>query len=144
MPVTGMDGFLWIDRTGKMRTTHQAYTGRFNTGPYGVKQGEEVLVPLAGAWASGLEENFPDDAELLLNAAAGWDIFWHCPDKALAGFEVAAAKGSAIAAYNAALMRLERKQAGDADKALELFERGAALGDEPSVAQAAKLRAVIQ
>jgi hypothetical protein len=144
MPVEGMDGFLWIDRTGKMRTTHQAFTGRFDTGPYGVKPGAEVLIPLAGGWASGHEKQFPDDPELLLDAAAGWDIFWLCPDKALAGFEAAAAKGSAIGAYNAGLMRLERKQAGDADKALTLFERGAALGDGKSAEQAAKLRAVIQ
>lgn len=140
MPVTGMDGFVWIDRTGKMRTTRQAFTGRFNTGAYGVKQGEEVLVPLAGGWASGREAEFADDPEFLLMAAAGWDIFMLCPDKALAGFEAAAAKGSAIAAYNAALMRLERKRAGDAAAALELLDRGAALGDEKSAALAAKLR----
>jgi hypothetical protein len=144
MPVTGMDGFAWIDRTGKMRTTRQAFSGFLNTGPYGIKEGADVLVPLAGAWASGRETEFADDAELLLAAAAGWDIFWLCPDKALAGFEAAAAKGSAIGAYNAGLMRLERKRTGDAHAALKLFERGAALGDSPSAAQAARLRAVIQ
>jgi hypothetical protein len=144
LPVTGMDGFVWIDRTGKMRTTRQAFTARFNTGPYGVKQGSEVMVSLAGGWASGREADFPEDPELLLEAAAGWDIFMLCPDKALDGFEAAAAKGSAIAAYNAGVMRLERGKAGDAHAALKLFERGAALGDGKSAAQAETLRATIQ
>jgi hypothetical protein len=140
MPVTGMDGFVWIDRTGKMRTTHQAFTVRRNSGPYGVKQGAEVMVPLAGGWATGLEERFPDDANLLLAAATGWDVFMLCPDRALAGFELAATKGSAIAAYNAGLMHLERAQAGDVEAARKWFERGVALGDKPSAGQLAKLR----
>lgn len=62
-------------------------------------------------------------------AAAGQELFFLCPDKALAGYERAAAKGSAVAAYNAALMRLER---GERAAALTLFERGAALGDAKS------------
>jgi len=141
MPVTGMDGFVWIDPAGRMRTTHQAFTVRNDTGPYGVRPGAEVFVSLAGGWAAGHEDRFPDQPELLLEAAAGWDIFMLCPDRALAGFEAAAAKGSAIGAYNAALIRLERAQPGDADAALKLFDRGAALGDAKSKEQAAKLRA---
>jgi hypothetical protein len=141
MPVTGMDGFVWIDRSGAMRTTHQAFTVRNDTGAYGVKPGEEVLVSLTAGWASGHEPDFPNDPELLLMAATGWDIFMLCPDKALVGFEAAAAKGSAIAAYNAGVMRLERGEPGDAKAALAQFDRGAALGDEKSAQAAAKLRA---
>jgi hypothetical protein len=141
MPVTGMDGFVWIDRTGKMRTTHQAFTVRHDTGPYGITPGAEVFVSLASGWAAGHEDLFPDDPELLLEAAAGWDIFMLCPERALAGFEAAAAKGSAIGAYNAGLIRLERARDGDAAAALALFERGAALGDAKSKEQAAKFRA---
>lgn len=70
-----------------------------------------------------------------MRAAAGWDVFFLCPDKALAGFERAAAKGSAIAAYNAALMRLERGREGDRTAALALLERGVALGDAKSKAR---------
>jgi hypothetical protein len=144
MPVTGMDGFVWIDRTGKMRTTHQAFTVRRDSGPYGVKQGAEVMVSLAGGWASGREADFADDPQYQLLAAAGWDIFMLCPDKALAGFEVAAAKGSAIGAYNAGLLRLERGKAGDAQAALKLFQRGAALGDAKSAEQLARLRSAVR
>jgi len=144
LPVSGLDGFLWVDRAGNLRTTRQEFTGRRNTGPYGVKAGAEVFVPLAGGWAAGLEDRFPDDAALLLDAAVGWDVLMLCPDKALAGFEAAAAKGSAIAAYNAGLMRAERMRAGDAEAALALFERGAALGDAKSAERAGKLRASIQ
>jgi hypothetical protein len=140
LPVTGMDGFLWIDHAGKMRTTHQAFTVRRDGGPYGVKQGAEVLVPLAVGWAAGAEDKVPDNADLLLAAATGWDVFMLCPDKALAGFEAAANKGSAIGAYNAGLMHLERAAPGDLEQARTWFERGAARGDAKSAEQAAKLR----
>ena len=62
-------------------------------------------------------------------------MFFLCPDKALAGFERAAANGSAIAAYNAALMRLDRGADGDRAAARKLLERGAALGDARSRAR---------
>lgn len=71
-------------------------------------------------------------AGMLTRAAAGWDVFFLCPDKALAGFENAATKGSAIAAYNAALMRLERSLEGDRAAAISLLERAAMLGDATS------------
>jgi TPR repeat protein len=93
----------------------------------------ELFLPLVAGWPAFVEDRIAeDDAALLMHAAAGWDIFFLCPDRALAGFERAAAKGNAIAAYNAALMRLERNADGDRAAALALLERAAALGDARS------------
>lgn len=135
-PVRGEDGFLWVKADGSRRTTRQAYTARQGAGTYYLPKGGEVLAALAGGWPAYVEDRIPDDQpELLMRAAAGWDVFFLCPDKALAGFERAAAKGSAIAAYNAALMRLERGREGDRVAALALLERGVALGDAKSKAR---------
>jgi hypothetical protein len=135
-PVRGEDGFLWLAPDGKRRTTYQAFTLFEGAGAYHIPKGGEVLAPLAAGWPAFVEDRIPqDDAELLMRAAAGWDVFFLCPDKALAGFEHAASKGSAIAAYNAALMRLERNADGDRPAALALLERGAALGDAKSKAR---------
>lgn len=132
-PVDGEDGFLWISPDGSGRTTRQAFTTRVGGGSYFVPKGHEVFVPLVAGWPANIEARIPDDdANLLMHAAAGWDVLMLCPDKALAGFERAASKGSAIAAYNAALMRLERNAEGDRDAALALLERGVALGDAKS------------
>jgi hypothetical protein len=132
-PVRGEDGFLWLAQDGTRRTTRQAFTLREGAGSYFLPKGDEVFVPLVAGWPAFVEEQAPeDDAELLMRAAAGWDVFFLCPDKALAGFEHAAKKGSAIAAYNAALMRLGRNADGDRTLALELLERGVALGDAKS------------
>jgi hypothetical protein len=132
-PVKGEDGFLWLAKDGTRRTTRQAFTTREGAGSYFLPKGSEVLVPLVAGWPAFVEEQIPeDDANLLMGAAAGWDVFFLCPDKALAGFERAAAKGSAIAAYNAALMRLERGNSGDRAAALALLERGVVLGDAKS------------
>jgi hypothetical protein len=133
LPVKGEDGFLWLAQDGTRRTTRQAFTLREGAGSYFLPKGSEVLVPLAAGWPAYVQDRIPeDDAGLLMRAAAGWDVFFLCPDKALAGFEHAAEKGSAIAAYNAALMRLERDADGDRTAALALLERGAALGDAKS------------
>lgn len=140
-PVRGEDGFLWLSKDGIRRTTHQAYTVREGAGSYFLPAGADLFVPLVAGWPTFLEGDLADtDPTLLTQAAAGWDVMFLCPDKALAGFERAAAKGSAIAAYNAALMRLER--GGDADRtiALALLERAAALGDEKSQARLKKER----
>lgn len=135
-PVSGEDGFLWVKPDGSRRTTRQAYTARRGAGAYFLPKGAEVMPALAGGWPAFVENQIRDDQpELLMRAAAGWDVFFLCPDKALAGFERAAAKGSAIAAYNAALMRLERGRDGDRAAALVLLERGAALGDAKSKAR---------
>lgn len=135
-PVRGEDGFLWLAADGRRRTTHQAFTVFEGAGAYRVPKGAEVLAPLAAGWPAFVEDHIPqDNAELLMRAAAGWDVFFLCPDKALAGFEHAAGKGSAIAAYNAALMRIERDAEGDREAALALLERGVALGDAKSKAR---------
>jgi hypothetical protein len=130
-PVNGKDGFLWMDKKGGMRTTKQAFTMREGGGPYSVPTGAEVFVPLAVGWAAGIEDRLgPDDHELMLLAGVGNDVFLLCPDGALTDFEAAAKMGNAIAAYNAALVRLERNQKGDRDAALKLLERAAQLGDD--------------
>lgn len=141
LPVKGEDGFLWLAKDGTRRTTRQAFTVREGAGSYSLPEGAEVFVPLVAGWPAYVQEQIPeDDANLLTLAAAGWDIFFLCPDKALDGFETAAAKGSAIAAYNAALMRLERGDDGDRAAAISLLERGAALGDAKSRARLVRER----
>ena len=131
--VTGEDGFLWLSQDGGRRATRQAFTIHAGAGPYFLPDGADVLVPLVAGWpVSVLEQIADDDPEMLMRAAAGWDVFYLCPDKALAGFEHAAAKGSAIAAYNAAIMRLERDAGGDRDAAIRLLERAMELGDDKS------------
>ncbi|WP_152984468.1 hypothetical protein [Stenotrophomonas terrae] len=134
-PVSGEDGFLWLRKDGSRRTTQQAFTIRDGGGSYFVPEGEELLAPLVVGWYSEAQDVLPaQDAVLQLRAAAGWDIFMLCPDNALGGFEHAAKLGSAVAAYNAAIMRLERGGAGDRSAALAMLERGAALGDGKSQA----------
>lgn len=135
-PVRGEAGFLWVAADGTRRTTRQAYTVRQGAGSYFLPKGGEVMAALAGGWPAEVEGLIPDDQpEMLMRAAAGRDILYLCPDKALAGFERAAAKGSAIAAYNAAAMRLERGGEENRTAALALLERGAALGDAKSKAR---------
>ncbi|MGH8028422.1 MAG: hypothetical protein ACREO3_00660 [Arenimonas sp.] len=128
-PVEGQDGFLWIDRTGKTRTTHQAFSVWHNTGAYAVPTGEEVMIALVEGWKVSRDDFPADDPAFMLQAAVGSDVFKLCPEEALARFEAAAAKGSAIAAYNAALVRLERKHSGDEKAAIAFMTRAAALGD---------------
>lgn len=135
-PVTGMDGFLWMDSKGGMRTTRQAYTLRRGAGRYFVPTGEEVMVSLVAGWAAGLEDRLgPEDGEMMLLAGVGRDVFLLCPEGALTDFEAAAAMGNAIAAYNAAQFRLERNRAGDREAALKLLERAKDLGDAKAAAQ---------
>ncbi|RDZ27886.1 hypothetical protein [Lysobacter silvisoli] len=141
-PVKGEDGFLWLAKDGSRRTTRQAYTVREGAGSYSLPRGAEVFTALVAGWPAFVQDQISaDEPDLLMRAAAGWDILFLCPDKALAGFELAADKGSAIAAYNAALMRLERGAKGDRAAALALLERGAALGDGKSRARLSSERA---
>lgn len=135
-PVRGEDGFLWLAQDGTRRTTRQAFAAREGAGSYSLPKGSEVFVPLVVGWPAYVQDQIPEtDADLLMRAAAGWDVFFLCPDKALAGFEHAAAQGSAIAAYNAAIMHLERGADGDRAAAFALLERGVALGDAKSRAR---------
>lgn len=132
-PVKGEDGFLWLAKDGSRRTTRQAFTTREGASSYFLPGGSEVFVSLVGGWPAYVQDQIAEnDADMLMRAAAGWDVFFLCPDKALTGFEHAATIGSPIAAYNAALMRLERGADGDHASALVLLERGAALGDAKS------------
>lgn len=131
-PVKGENGFLWLAANGARRTTRQAFTVRDGAGSYFLPKGAEVFVSLAIGWPAFVEQMDPDDPELAMRAAVGHDAFFLCPDKALAGFERAAGMGHAIAAYNAAVMRLERNGDGDRAAALALLERAAQLGDGKS------------
>jgi len=139
--VKGEDGFLWMDKHGATRTTHQAFTVRSGSGPYGVHEGDEVMVSLVDGWVAGMEDRIPaTDGEVMLLAGVGQDVFMLCPEHALADFEVAAQRGNAVAAYNAAFIRLERNEAGDRAAAEQLLTRAAALGDAKSTERLAGLR----
>ena len=131
VPVSGMDGFLWVDRKGGLRTTHQAFTIRQGIGLYRIHPGDEVMEAFTAGWPIYLEDRFEKDkeADLMMRAGVGWDVFSLCPDHALATFEKAAKMGSAMAAYNAAMMRLDRNGPGDQGAAFDLLTRAAALGD---------------
>lgn len=132
--VIGLDGFMWAKKDGGTRTTRQSFTVRKGSGIYGVRAGEDVMSALTVGWASDFQAEMEKsgDAKGMLTAAVGWDAFYLCPEKALAAFERSARFGSAIGAYNAAVMRIERAQTGDREAALELLELGAALGDVKS------------
>lgn len=142
-PVKGQNGFLWMDKHGATRTTHQAFSVRQGGGLYGVHDGDEVMVSLVEGWAAGMEDRIPaNDGEFMLKAGVGQDVFLLCPEHALADFEAAAKMGNAVAAYNAAFIRLERNQAGDRVAAEQLLARAAALGDAKSTERLAGLRHV--
>lgn len=135
-PVQGEDGFLWLSKDGSRRTTHQAFTLREGAGAYFLPKDAELMVALVAGWPAFVQGMLPeDDAELQMRAAVGWDVFFLCPDNALSAYEYAASKGSAIAAYNAAMMHLERGTAEGRASAVALLERGAALGDAKSRAR---------
>lgn len=141
-PVTGMDGFLWIDEEGSLRTTHQAFTLTRGRGPYYVAKGDEVMVSLAAGWTALLEDFFVKerDADGVMRAGAGWDIFFLCPDRALQAFEAAAKLSSPIAAYNAAVMRIDRDDEGDIEAAKILLTQAAEAGDKKSRVRLKKLK----
>lgn len=51
---------------------------------------------LAAGWPAYVDGSLADEPpELQSHAAAGWDLFFLCPEKALAGFERAAVHRSA-------------------------------------------------
>jgi hypothetical protein len=141
IPVSGMDGFMWVKRDGSVRTTRQSFSIRKGHGYYGVKPGQDVMSALAVGWFSEVEAEFAAErnAEAVLRAAVGWDVFYLCPDHALQSFESAAKLGNGIGAYNAAVIRLDRGQAGDRDAAIALLRQGVALKDKQSAALLASL-----
>jgi len=141
-PVKGMDGFVWLSKDGVSRTTQQAFTLRRLYYPYKVRPGAEVMVSARAGWAIEYEEDFvkKGDAEGIMRAGAGWDIFMLCPDKALRAFEAAAKLSNSIAAYNAALIYLERGKEGDLKAATALLTQAAEKGDKPAQVRLQKLK----
>lgn len=141
-PVGGTDGFLWISKDGSLRTTHQAFTVRKGAGPYRVRIGGEVMASLVAGWSSDWEEAFVKDGNSLgvMHAGAGWDIHYLCPERALAAFELAANMSNPIAAYNAALIRLDRGGKTDRKAAIALLSRASELGDQPAQAMLRALK----
>jgi TPR repeat protein len=133
MPVNGEDGFIWFAKGGAMSTTQQLATA-YVSGSYWVPKGKKVMASLVAGWPLALEARFVEtkDGPGLLRAAIRHDIFMLCPDRALSAFEAAAALSEPVAAYNAALMRLERGAFGDRESAVALLKRSAALGDKKS------------
>lgn len=139
-PVKGMDGFVWLAKDGSVRTTQQAFTLK-RTCPYGVHPGDEVLISLVEGWFIEYEEGYikKQNAEGILHAGVGWDIFGLCPERALQSFETAAKLSNPIAAYNAALIRLERGKKGDLEVATSFFRQSATLGDKKAKERLQKL-----
>ncbi|MQA39187.1 SEL1-like repeat protein [Rugamonas aquatica] len=131
LPVTGQNGFVWVSPKGALHTTHQAFTGRVS-GPYWVGQNDQVMASLVPGWAIDLEAEFvkAHDAAGLLQVGIAKDIFMLCPDGALKSYDAGAALNSPIAAFNAAIMRLERDKPGDAAAAVALLKQSAAQGDK--------------
>jgi len=132
VPVAGMSGFLWVSKDGSVRATNHAFTLRKGIGQYGVHRGSDVMAALTAGWIIFLESNIEKegDADGMMRVAAAYDIFMLCPERALSTFEHAAKMGSAIASYDAAMIRLDRGETGDRQAAMALFERAAALGDD--------------
>lgn len=129
-PVRGMDGFLWLSKDGTTHTTHQAFSAKAG-GPYRVLDGEDVMVSLAEGWYAEFEDAMVknNDAENLLHAGVGWDVYNLCPEHALQTFEAAARLSNPVAAYNAAMMRLQRNAEGDREAAKALLSQAAKAGD---------------
>lgn len=140
-PVEGIDGFLWVAKDGATRTTHQAITIFQGGAPYKVHPGREVMASMVAGWPATAETSFIQnrDHEGLKNAGAGWDILFLCPEHALQTFDTAARFSNPIAAYNAALMRLERSSRGDLEAATELLAQAAKAGDKKAQARLATL-----
>lgn len=136
-PVEGMDGFLWVDKDGGLRTTHQAATLRSVSAPYRVKPGSEVMAALTSGYLVDGYAHFAEkkDAKGLRLAALGWEVFVLCPERALATYEAAAALGDALAAYNAALLLAERNAPGDTEAARRWLEKAAQQGDSKAQAE---------
>lgn len=141
-PVRGMDGFLWIAKDGALRTTRQAFTVRQGGNPYSIVEGDDVMVSLATGWPAEEEATFIEErnADGILRAGAGWDLYFLCPDRALQAFDAAAKLSHPIAAYNAALMRLERGHKGDREAAIALLAQAVAAGDKKAQARLDKLK----
>ena len=137
LPVEGIDGFLWQNENGEYYATKQAFTVTLGRQfPYRHRVGEDLMMVLPYGAFIHAQDYFVRTKDLrgLRYAAVGWDVFILCPEKALATFELAASMSDAISAYNAAIMRLERRQDGDYEAALKLLKQAVELGDSPAEA----------
>jgi hypothetical protein len=140
MPVTGKNGFVWVSKNGAVHTTQQAFTAR-SSGPYWIKKGDKVMASLVPGWTLSLppEPAKKPDAAALMRIGAGYDIFMLCPERALKAYDASAALSNPIAAFNAAVMRLERGAPGDAQSAVALLKQAAASGDQKAQAKLTSL-----
>jgi len=134
LPVDGKDGFVWLSKDGTVaRTTRQAWTAMRGC-PYSIHRGEDVMISLAEGLFVQTEHYLIEkkDGRGVLHSGVGWDVFVLCPERALKSFLIAAKLSNSIAAYNAAVMLLERGRAGDAEAAVSLLTQASELGDKPA------------
>ena len=129
-PVDGSDGFVWLSKKGTSRTTHQASTV-IGKCPYGIHEGDEIMVSLAAGWPVVFEKeiNEKNDPYPILRVGVAWEIYMLCLGQALQSYETAARLSNPIAAYNAAIIHLERGQDGDFEEAGRLLREAVAHGD---------------
>lgn len=75
-PVRGLDGFMWLEPDGRVRTTQQAFSGWYTGGGYRVAPDQPVLTSLAFGEMMFYNERLreADEYGLLLHAAVGWDV----------------------------------------------------------------------
>jgi hypothetical protein len=132
-PVKGQDGFVWMTKNGKIRTTKQAAT-MFEGSYTKIPEGSDVFVSMVYSWPIQVEHKFMEkkDGKGLLLAGAGWDIFSLCQDKALDRFEASATLSNSIGAYNAAILLTERATHTDSTAAINFLQTAAQNGDLPS------------
>ncbi len=141
-PVTGIDGFLWMRSDGTYYSTKQAFTVGGDI-PYRLKPGDDLMQSLPYGSYVYAQEHFitEKDGRRLRYAAVGWDVSILCPEKALQTFELAASFSDSVSAYNAAVMRLERGQEGDFEKASQLLKQAADDGDEKAKSLLVEIKA---
>jgi len=143
-PVSGADGFLWVKADGSLRTTRQAFTT--SVGPYMVASDGQVMVSAVFKDVMPAVDAIRKkrDARLLRFVGVAWDVYGLCPGNALAAYEEAAALGDAIAAYNAALLHMERGTKIDLARAAVLLEQASKAGDIAARAKLAQMRSQVR
>lgn len=129
-PVSGVDGFLWVDYKGKIHSTKQAITTWKNFIVYEVKKKGDILVPMIDGQFISKEKYFIDHKSGIgmLHVGIGYDTFLLCSKKALKAFELSAKFNNPIGAYNAAIMHIEKGKYSDIEIAKELLTKAYNLG----------------